>query len=252
MERSHSSDRKGKLYVVGIGPGSPEDRTRRAEDAIRKSEVVVGYSWYLGLINDLTEGKILVSSGMTREVQRCREAIKHAISGSVVSLVSSGDPGVYGMAGLALEMAAQEQPELDIEIVPGVTAALSAGAKLGAPLMLDFCVISLSDLLAPWSVIRDRLIAAAQSDFVTALYNPRSKKRVRQIEEAFEIFKRFRAGKTPVGIVTSSGTDNETVVMTDLDHFLEHEISMLSVVIIGSSSSTLTNGRFITPRGYSI
>ncbi|MFH0958017.1 MAG: precorrin-3B C(17)-methyltransferase [Pseudomonadota bacterium] len=252
IKRSHSSGRKGKLYVVGIGPGSVDDRTRRAEAAILQSDVVVGYSRYLGLIDDLTHGKKVVSSGMTREVQRCREAIRLASEGQTVSLVSSGDPGVYGMAGLALQLVAQEGLDLDVEIVPGVTAALSAAARLGAPLMLDFCVISLSDLLAPWSVIRDRLNAAAQADMVTALYNPRSKKRVKQLEEAAKIFRKFRDGGTPVGIVTSSAGDNETVVISDLDNFLDHEISMLSVVIIGSSTSTTVNGCFITPRGYLI
>ncbi len=189
---------------------------------------------------------------MTREVQRCCEAIRLASEGQTVSLISSGDPGVYGMAGLVLELVAQQGIELDVEIVPGVTAALSAGAKLGAPLMLDFCVISLSDLLAPWSTIQARLTAAAQADMVTALYNPRSKKRVKQLEEAAEIFRRFRDGGTPVGIVTSSGTDIETIVISDIDNFTGHEIGMLSVVIIGSSTSTVVNGRFITPRGYRI
>ncbi|MCG6537199.1 MAG: precorrin-3B C(17)-methyltransferase, partial [Syntrophales bacterium LBB04] len=140
-----------------------DDRTRRAEAAIEKSDVIVGYSRYLNLIRDLTQGKKLVSSGMTREVDRCREAIRLAGEGSTVALVSSGDAGVYGMAGLALEIVAQDGLELDVEIVPGVTAALAAAAKLGAPLMLDFCVISLSDLLAPWSVIRERLMAVAQA-----------------------------------------------------------------------------------------
>ena len=252
IKRSNSGGCKGKLYVVGIGPGAVDDRTKRAEAAILQSDVIVGYSRYLSLISDLTRGKVLVSSGMTREVQRCREAIRLASEGQTVSLVSSGDPGVYGMAGLTLQLVAQEGLELDVEIVPGVTAALSAGAKLGAPLMLDFCVISLSDLLAPWSVIQARLTAAAKADMVTALYNPRSKNRVKQLEEAAEIFRRFRDGGTPVGIVTSSGTDNETIVISDLDNFLGHEIGMLSVVIIGSSTSTIANGRFITPRGYRI
>lgn len=229
-----------------------DDRTRRAEAAIEKSDIVVGYSRYLHLIRDLTQGKRLVSSGMTREVDRCREAIRLAREGSTVSLVSSGDAGVYGMAGLALEIVAQDALELDVEIVPGVTAALAAAAKLGAPLMLDFCVISLSDLLAPWSVIRERLMAVAQADFVTALYNPRSVRRIKQLDEAANIFLKFRKGNTTVGIVTSTGTEKETVVISDLDHFLEHDINMLSVVIIGSSSSRVMNGRFVTPRGYKI
>jgi precorrin-3B C17-methyltransferase len=156
------------------------------------------------------------------------------------------------MAGLALEIVAQDGLELDVEIVPGVTAALAAAAKLGAPLMLDFCVISLSDLLAPWSVIRERLMAVAQADFVTALYNPRSVRRIKQLDEAANIFLKFRKGNTTVGIVTSTGTEKETVVISDLDHFLEHDINMLSVVIIGSSSSRVMNGRFVTPRGYKI
>ena len=167
----------GKLYVVGIGPGGRPHRTFRAVEAIAESRVVVGYTPYLESIADLTEGKELIASGMTFEVQRCRQALARAAAGDVVALISSGDAGIYGMAGLALELAEAEGLHVPIEIVPGVTAASAAAAALGAPLMLDFAVISLSDLLIPWESIRRRLEAVAGADFVVALYNPRSKKR---------------------------------------------------------------------------
>jgi len=238
--------------VVGIGPGGPLDRTRRAEQAIAQSQVVVGYDRYLDLIQDLTSGKELMSSGMTQEVERCRAALASARDGKVVALVSSGDPGVYGMAGLAIELAAAEGFSVPIEIVPGVSAANAAAAKLGAPLMLDFACISLSDLLVPWEVIRQRLDAVAAADLVVALYNPRSQKRVKQLDEAQAIFRRHRPGATPVGIGTAVGTDEERIVLSDLDRFLAEDIGMKSVVVIGNRSSRRIAGWLVTPRGYQI
>ncbi len=236
--------------MVGIGPGSPADRTRRAEEAITASAVVVGYSRYLEGIADLTGGKEIVSSGMTKEVERCRIALERARRGDTVSLVSSGDPGIYGMAGLAIEIASREKISVEIEVVPGVSSANAAAAKFGAPLMLDFASISLSDLLVPWETIRSRLEAVAAADLVVALYNPRSRRRVRQIEEAAAIFLRHRPGSTPVGIATDLGTKEEKIVMTDLDHFLAFDVGMRSVVIIGNRSSRIIAGRLVTPRGY--
>ncbi len=187
---------------------------------------------------------------MTEEVHRCRQALARAREGETVSLVSSGDPGIYGMAGLAIELAAAEGPQVAIEIIPGITAAHAVSARLGAPLMLDYAVISLSDLLIPWEAICRRLEAVAAADLVAALYNPRSRKRARQIEEAAAIFRRHRPGTTPVGIGTSVGTEDERIVTTDLDHFLDEEIGMRSTVIIGNRSSKPTGGWFVTPRGY--
>ncbi len=187
----------GKIYVVGIGPGGRGHRTCRAVEAIAESRVVAGYHPYLELVADLTAGKELIASGMTHEVQRCRQALQRAAQGEVVSLLSSGDPGIYGMAGLALEIRHAEGFDVAVEIVPGVTAASAAAAALGAPLMLDFAAISLSDLLVPWETIRQRLAAVAAADLVVALYNPRSAKRVRQLEEAVAIFRGSRPGETP-------------------------------------------------------
>jgi precorrin-3B C17-methyltransferase len=236
--------------VVGIGPGGPLDRTRRAEEAIAESTVVVGYRHYLELIRDLTKGKEILASGMTQEVLRCRMALEKAAAGAIVALISSGDPGVYGMAGLAMELALQEGVSVPVTIVPGITSANAAAARLGAPLMLDYATISLSDLLVPWEMIAKRLLAVAAADFVVSLYNPRSKKRNAQLEAAAEIFRRYRPGSTPVGIATSVGKSDEHIVLSDLDHFLAHEITMQSVVIVGNRSSRLAGGWFITPRGY--
>jgi precorrin-3B C17-methyltransferase len=201
---------------------------------------------------DLIAGKELVSTGMTQEVDRCRAALDRAVSGAIVSFVSSGDAGVYGMAGLALEMAAAEQLILPIEVVPGVSAANAAAARLGAPLMLDYACISLSDLLVPWEMIRQRVEAVAAADLVVALYNPKSSKRVRQIEEVAEIFRQHRPGTTPVGVATSVGSADERIVLTDLEHFLSEEIGMRTVVIVGNRSSKCLDQWFVTPRGYKL
>ncbi|MBI3925660.1 MAG: precorrin-3B C(17)-methyltransferase [Armatimonadetes bacterium] len=235
--------------MVGIGPGGRLDRTRRAEQAVAECRVIVGYKRYLQLIADLTEGKELISTGMTREVERCRLALDRARHDSV-ALVSSGDPGVYGMAGLAIELAHSEGLDVPIEIVPGVSAANAAAARLGAPLMLDFAAISLSDLLVPWDSIRQRLEAVAAADLVVALYNPRSKKRVRQLEEARSIFLQHRPPETPVGIGTSVGTPDEHIALSDLSSFLELEIGMRSLVVVGNRSSRRVGDWFLTPRGY--
>lgn len=241
-----------RLYVVGIGPGSAADRTRRAEAAIRDSSVVVGYTRYLELIEDLTGGKELLASGMTQEVDRCRLALQRAAAGATVALISSGDAGVYGMAGLALELAQADGlgDQVAIEIVPGVTAATAAAARLGAPLMVDFAVISLSDLLVSWEQIRKRLQAAASADFVTALYNPRSHTRVKQLTEAAAIFLEHRGPDTPVGIATALGTGEESVVLSTLGRLLQEEVNMRSIVIIGNSATQVIHGLMVTRRGY--
>jgi precorrin-3B C17-methyltransferase len=238
------------LYVVGIGPGYREHRTLRAVEVLSQCQVVAGYTLYLDAIADLLAGKELIASGMTHEIQRCRQALARAASGDVVALVSSGDAGIYGMAGLAFELAEAENIRVPIEIVPGVTAASAAAAVLGAPLMLDFAVISLSDLLISWEVIRRRLEAVAVADLVVALYNPRSRSRVRQLEEAVAILRTARSGQTPVGVVTSAGIVEQSVVLTDLDHLLEQEVGMRSVVIVGNSSTRRIDGWMVTLRGY--
>ncbi len=238
--------------MVGIGPGGPLDRTRRAEQAISRSEVVIGYKRYLELIADITAGKELIATGMTQEVERCRTALDRAADGQDVCLVSSGDPGIYGMAGLVLEICASADSRVAIEIVPGVTSSGAAAAGMGAPLMCDFASISLSDLLVPWETIRARLEAVAAADLVTVLYNPRSRNRRTPLEEAAAIFRGRRPGTTPVGVGTAVGTEDESIVLTDLDRFLELTIGMRSIVIIGNRSSRRLGDWFITPRGYRI
>jgi precorrin-3B C17-methyltransferase len=238
--------------VVGIGPGGPLDRTRRAEAAIAASDCVVGYTRYMELVADITTGKEKIATGMTRETERCRFALGRAGEGRTVALVSSGDPGVYGMAGLILDLAAAQGVSVPIEIVPGVTAAQALAARLGAPLMCDYATLSLSDLLVPWETIRGRLEAVAAADLVAAIYNPRSQKRTRQLEEAAAIFRRHRPGTTPVGVGTAIGSPEEAVHLSDLDHFLALPIAMRSVVIIGSSTAKRVMDWFLTPRGYRV
>lgn len=240
----------GNLVCVGIGPGHHLDRTHRAEAAIAGAEVVVGYRPYLDSIADLTTGKELVSSGMTGERERVAAAIAAAASGKRVALISSGDAGIYGMAGLALEMLHAQGLRLPVSMVPGVTAASAAAASLGAPLMLDFACISLSDLLVPWERIRKRLEAVAAGDLTVALYNPRSQTRIRQLEEAAAILATHRPPTTPVGIVTAASTDEEVRVLSTLDRFLGEDIGMRSLVVIGASDAAVLDGWFVAPRGY--
>ena len=247
-----------KLFVVGIGPGGLNHMTFEARESIEKADVVVGYKTYLEFIEPLLEGKEVVSSGMMREVERCAQALDLAASGKSVALVSSGDSGIYGMAGLALELAeatVDGDPSpyqgVEIAVVPGVSAVQAAASVLGAPLMHDFAVISLSDLLTPLDKIRKRLRAAADADFVVALYNPRSKGRVTQIEEAVEILTAARGSQVPVGIVRNACRDGEERIVTTLGEMLSHQIDMFSIVIIGNESTRISaDGRIITPRGY--
>ncbi|MBT0652218.1 cobyric acid synthase [Geomobilimonas luticola] len=240
-----------KLFVVGTGPGDLKHMTYEARSALEAAEVVVGYKTYLDLVAPLLWGKDVVSSGMRGEVERCREALLIASEGRDVALVSGGDAGIYGMAGLVLELARELQSPPEVVIVPGVSAVQAAAAVLGAPLMHDFAVISLSDLLTPWDAIERRLAAVAAADFVVALYNPRSKGRVTQIEEAQRIMLAARSATTPVGIVRNALRAGEERVVTTLEEMLDHDIDMFSLVIIGNSTTFVDDGgRMITPRGY--
>jgi len=243
---------KGKIYLVGLGTGNRLDLTPRAVKALEESTAVAGYNKYLEYIEDLTKGKEVISSGMMKEVDRCKAAVDEAAKGKIVSVVSSGDAGVYGMGGLVLEIITAEKLDLEVELVPGITAATAAAARVGAPFMLDFAVISLSDLLQSWEVILKRLEAAASADFAVALYNPKSMKRVTQIEDAAEIFRKHRPGTTPVAICTAVGREDEKIVISDLDDFLNEDINMFSIVLIGNSSSLVAGDWIITPRGYSV
>ncbi|BDV44393.1 cobyric acid synthase [Geotalea uraniireducens] len=240
-----------KLYVVGIGPGDLDHMTFEASEAIEYAETVVGYKTYLELIEPLLLGKEVVSSGMMKEVERCRQALELAAAGKTVALVSGGDAGVYGMAGLVLELANEMAEPPEIVIVPGVSAVQAAAAVLGAPLMHDFAVISLSDLLTPWDQIERRLVAAAAADFVVALYNPRSKGRVTQLEEARAILLAVRPSTTPVGIVRNACRAGEERIVTTLAGLLDHPVDMFSLVIVGNSATFVDDaGRMVTPRGY--
>lgn len=203
-------------------------------------------------IADLTAGKELIASGMTQEVERVRAALTSAAQGKVVSLVSSGDPGVYGMAGLALELAEALQIQVNIEIVPGMTAALAAAAALGAPLSADFAVVSLSDLLMPLAEIIRRLEAAAAGNFVTVLYNPKSTKRVEPLRRAIEVFLEYRKPDTICGVVTAAGTADEKIVATVLSDLPNCEIGMRSVIIIGNDRTVILGGRMVARRGYNL
>jgi adenosylcobyric acid synthase len=239
------------LFVVGTGPGTPAQLTFEARSAIESAEVVVGYGPYLEQMAPLLEGKELVSTGMTHEVERCREALRLAAAGRTVALLSGGDAGIYGMAGLVLELAEELVEPPEIEVIAGVSAVQAAAARLGAPLMHDFAVISLSDLLTPWSTIERRLVAAASADFVVALYNPRSRGRQEQIVQAQRILLAARLATTPVGIVRNAGRPGEERLVTTLAEMLDAEIDMSTLVIIGNSATFVDrDGRMVTPRGY--
>lgn len=246
---------RGKLLIVGFGPGSHEHLTKRARDAIAESEVIIGYNTYVDLIRDLlTPRHEIVRTGMTEEVSRAREAVRQAESGKRVAVISSGDAGVYGMAGLVYEVLMGQGwsrgSGVEVEVIPGISAIQSVASLLGAPVMHDACTISLSDHLTPWETIVRRVEAAAKADFVIALYNPRSGRRTRQIVETQRILLEHRSPDTPVGIVKSAYRDRETVVVTTLADMLDYDIGMLTTVLIGNSSTTVYDGLMITPRGY--
>lgn len=236
-----------KIYVVGIGPGKKGDMTFRAYDALGKSDVIIGYKTYIDLIKEYFPEKELISSPMKKEVDRCREVVEIAESGKTVSLISSGDAGIYGMAGIMLEIVPEN---IETEIIPGVTASNAAAATAGAPLMHDYATISLSDLLTDWDLIKKRLELASQGDFVISLYNPKSKGRVTQIEDAAEIMMKYKSPDTPVAIVKNAGREDEKVTSATLGTMLEYEIDMLTVIIVGNSKTFTRNGKIITPRGY--
>lgn len=247
---------RGKLYVVGLGPGDIPHLTSRARQAIQESQTIVGYTAYLKLIPSLTIGKEIVASGMKEELARAAQAMDVARSGRTVSLVSSGDAGIYGMAGLVWELMNQRGwapgKDIDLEIVPGVTALSAAASLLGAPLAHDFAVISLSDLLIPWDAIACRLESAARADLVVVLYNPRSQQRTRQLADAQRLLLQHRSGATPVGVVTNAYRDGQRIAMTDLAHLLDCDVGMLTTIIVGNSRTFVYRDKMVTPRGYPI
>lgn len=244
---------KTRLWVIGIGPGDIQQMSLKAYQTLREVDVIVGYKGYTKLITEILKPEQeIISNGMKGEVERVEKALQLASLGKRVAIVSSGDPGIYGMAGLLLELKEKKGLNFSIEIIPGITAASAAAATLGAPLMHDFAVISLSDLLTPWSLIESRLEAAAKTDFVIALYNPRSQQRRDHLIRAQSIILKYKSGETPVGIVRNAYRRREERIMTTLEQLLNYEIDMFTVILIGNSQTFLTDDLMITPRGYQI
>jgi cobalt-precorrin 5A hydrolase/precorrin-3B C17-methyltransferase len=277
--RSQESGGKGKIFIVGTGPGSLEHITPAAQEAIRRSDVIVGYGTYLDLITELLQGKEVLSTGMTQEVDRCRKAVELAMGGRSVAVVSGGDPGVYAMAGLVFEILKAEAEKMGrwevekteqnktlpssqlrnfstsmpaVEVIPGISALNASASRLGAPLMHDFACISLSDRLTPWEVIEKRVEAAAAADFVIVLYNPRSKGRAGHINRTREIVLKHRGPATVVGIVKGAMREHESVIVTDLEKMRDSDIDMQTTVIIGNSKTFVWNHLMVTPRGYQL
>lgn len=246
-----STRAKGKVTVVGIGPGSVDHITNKALSEIKSADVIIGFNFYIQQIRAVIRRNTKVyTSGMGHEVERALLALKLASRKKNVVVVSGGDPGVYGMAGPVLEAASRSNINVNVDVVPGVTAATASAASLGAPLMTDFAIISLSDLLTPQKKILERVKMAAKGDFILVLYNPQSRTRRDPIRLVHRILMRHRRPTTPVGIVTAFARKEEKVVVTTLERMLDHEIDMMSTIIVGNSSTTTFKGKMLTPRGY--
>ncbi len=239
-----------KVTVIGLGPGGGADLTGRARAALEECDLLVGYTAYIDLVKEDFPDKETLSTGMRREVDRCRAAVEAALTGKSVAVVCSGDSGVYGMAGLVYEVA-QEYDPIDIEVVPGITAACGGAAVLGAPLTHDFAVVSLSDLLTPWEKIEARLTAAARADFVLCLYNPASKSRPDYLRRACDIL--LAAGKSPdtvCGTVRNIGRAGEEARILTLGRLRDTQVDMFTTVFVGNSQTKVLGGKMVTPRGY--
>ena len=238
-----------KLYIVGIGPGNYENMTQHAIDVLKQSDVIAGYTVYVELVKDRFPDKEFFTTAMRQEVDRVEAALGMAAEGKTVAMVCSGDGGVYGMSGLAEELAVK-YPGVEVETVPGVSAMLSGAAILGAPLMHDFAVISLSDLLTPWETIEKRLRLAAQADFVICIYNPSSHKRKDYLQRACDIILEAASPETVCGIAKNIGREGENTSVMTLAELREAETDMFSTVFIGNSQTRVINGKMVTPRGY--
>ena len=240
-----------KIYVTGLGPGLYEHMTEAAKNSLKDADVIVGYKTYIDLIKDLISDKEVLSSGMRREIDRCQDCLDLAEQGKTVTLVSSGDAGV---SGIMLEIVEKQKSDVEVVVVPGISAANAAASTLGAPLMHDYCVISLSDLLTDWEMIKKRLRCAGEGDFIVTLYNPKSKGRPDNIVEAQKILLEYKAPETPVGIVRNAKRANESYVITTLEKMCDEEIDMFSMVVIGNSKTYITEDhlKMITPRGYQL
>ena len=239
----------GKLYITGFGPGSPNNMTDACKNRLHEADIIVGYSGYVELLRSFFPEKTYHETGMTQEIERCRVAVKFAEEGKTVCVVSSGDSGVYGMASLVFEIAG-EKPEIEIEVIPGITAAVSGAALLGAPLSNDFAVISLSDLLTPWNLIEKRLRAAASGDFVICLYNPGSKKRAEHLRAACVIFLETMPVERLCGMARNIGRNGQSISLMTLGELREMHSDMSETIFIGNSHTRNINGRMVTPRGY--
>lgn len=238
-----------KIYVVGIGPGEYEQMTIRAAKVLQSCDVIVGYTVYVDLVKAYFPDKRFLTTPMRKEVDRCRLAFEQASGGLTTAMICSGDAGVYGMSGLMLEIG-REYPEVDVEIISGVTAAIGGAAVLGAPLMHDFAVISLSDLLTPWERIERRLLAAAEADFVVCLYNPSSKKRQDYLRKACDLMLRFKAEDTVCGTVFEIGRKGEQMELYTLKELRDTRVDMFTTVFVGNSQTRVVDGKMVTPRGY--
>jgi precorrin-3B C17-methyltransferase len=251
---SENSMTMGKIMLVGIGPGSTEHMTARARAAIAEADTIIGYVTYIKLVADLLEGKEVIRKGMTEELDRAVHALERAREGKKVALISSGDAGVYGMAGPTYEVLFQAgwtpETDVEVEVIPGASAINACAALVGAPLTHDFCSISLSDLLTPWPVIARRLDAVAAADFVVALYNPKSGRRTQQIVQAQQLFLRHRRPDTPVVVVKSAYRRRQNIGFATRDKMSECDIGMLSTVLIGNSHTFVRHGLMVTPRVY--
>ncbi len=240
------------IYVIGIGPGCRDLMTQEAISAMEDAEVIVGYKTYIKLVEDFIKDKEVVQNGMRKEVDRCQDAIDIAKTGKKVAVISSGDAGIYGMAGLILELITKQELDIPVKVVPGVTASIGAAAVLGAPIMHDFCHISLSDLMTPWEVIEKRLRLAAEADFVICLYNPRSKGRSEHLANAFKIMGEFKDGSTPVGIVKDVGREDQEKFICTFDTMDFERVDMTTMVVVGNKSTFIHDDLMITPRGYTV
>ena len=240
----------GKLYAVGFGPGGYEHMTQKAINVIEQVDIVTGYTTYVDMLKEFFPNKEYLATPMTREIDRCKMALDLAQEGKTVAMVSSGDSGIYGMAGILLELAAERGTDVEIETIPGITAASAAASVLGAPLMHDFSIISLSDLMTPFDLIMKRIDCAGQGDMIVCLYNPKSKKRVDYVEKAADILMKYRSADTPAGIVRNAGRADQSAIITTLGELKDAPIDMFSIVLIGNSNTYVKNGKMITPRGY--
>jgi len=238
-----------KIYVIGIGPGAYEQMTGKAASALKECDVIIGYTVYVDLVKEYFADKEFMTTPMKKEVERCKLAFEEAMKGKTVSMICSGDAGVYGMAGLMYEVGV-DYPQVELEIIPGVTAATGGAAVLGAPLIHDFCLISLSDLLTPWEKIEARLLGASQADFVICLYNPSSKKRHDYLQKACELMMRYKSPETVCGIVSNIARDGESAKVMTLEELSRTQVDMFTTVFIGNSQTKEIGGKMVTPRGY--